>query len=942
MKKITALILTAALLLTGVCLAEDSFICHNCGYFCWGGSFCDTCGARRPSGIYECPFCNTYFDSPLETETFCPNCGTTFLDVLSANEPKDESIGRMVTFGTYPQTAAGNDNTPIEWIVLDRDGDEYLLISKMILDCHSYYPEYADVAWENSTLRAWLNNEFYNRAFNASQKSQIVSTTIEAEEYPDWGHLTCGNDTIDNVFLLSDYGKYYAWKYLTYGDNSILHATEYAYSRSDNHSFTDEYGNHCMSMWILGYYYRSNATFIDQDGMCSWTPEYDFVGVRPCIWVRLDASAAGNSAAQSVNSSADDSWTCPGCGNVCTAGKFCNECGTKKPDDVWTCSNCGNVMTIGNFCTECGTKISTDVVTAEQMSRPVQTVVSQGNTNYKNGTAISSNLIGKPLQVQDKVGGWFQFTAPEAGDYSFYVYAPYLTCSGFSIQVRGENRGFEALRFVQSSEVQVGIVKNLEKDETIYWWDCNNDNTNYTMLDPFVLMIKYENTAATDTSSSGLDFSGCDIGDIVTFGTYPQTAGGNDDTPIEWIILDKRDDEYLLISKLALDYQQYNIEHSIVTWETCTLREWLNGDFYNKAFSASEKSRIISSQVKADIDFCSPEEYMVKGNDTIDKVFIPSITGLYEYSWNIWEECYCYATEFAEAMYIAEMNEKYGEGVYTRRNDSDGYYCVSRTDAGGHDICLFGRGEASKIYGSVENRNMVRPEIWVKGEEKISSNYTAAPKSTPTLQPTNTPKPTATPRKSTAAPKSTKNAYGTLKIDAGTNIRGSAATNGSLVMTTNRQMTFKYVSCENGWYKIILDDGSYAYVYYTRATVTEQAPGDDGSYGIKPTSGGSGSSGGNGSGGSGSGGGGMGGGGNTHYDASCSDPDISKHKLIYRGQKMKYGCVDLEWHLKEYYNYYCCSCGKHTFEEWDHSDNEWCTWVNGRCSKCGGQKPPSL
>ena len=45
-------------------------------------------------------------------------------------------------------------------------------------------------------------------------------------------------------------------------------------------------------------------------------------------------------------------WTCA-CGAVAT-GKFCPECGAKKPADGWTCA-CGNVNK-GKFCTECGAK----------------------------------------------------------------------------------------------------------------------------------------------------------------------------------------------------------------------------------------------------------------------------------------------------------------------------------------------------------------------------------------------------------------------------------------------------------------------------------------------------------------------------------------------------------------------------------------------------------
>ena len=55
---------------------------------------------------------------------------------------------------------------------------------------------------------------------------------------------------------------------------------------------------------------------------------------------------------------AADTWTCPGCGKK-AFGKFCTECGTKKPVDGWTCPSCGKVNK-GKFCAECGTKKPAD------------------------------------------------------------------------------------------------------------------------------------------------------------------------------------------------------------------------------------------------------------------------------------------------------------------------------------------------------------------------------------------------------------------------------------------------------------------------------------------------------------------------------------------------------------------------------------------------------
>ena len=51
-----------------------------------------------------------------------------------------------------------------------------------------------------------------------------------------------------------------------------------------------------------------------------------------------------------------DTWKCPKCGHKGNTGKFCTECGAKKPEaeGAWFCPNCGAKNT-GKFCTECGT-----------------------------------------------------------------------------------------------------------------------------------------------------------------------------------------------------------------------------------------------------------------------------------------------------------------------------------------------------------------------------------------------------------------------------------------------------------------------------------------------------------------------------------------------------------------------------------------------------------
>lgn len=75
----------------------------------------------------------------------------------------------------------------------------------------------------------------------------------------------------------------------------------------------------------------------------------------------VNAQSLYQMGAQTAPVTASDSWVCPNCGKPAT-GKFCAECGTKKPETAagWTCPSCGTVNK-GKFCAECGAKKPADV-----------------------------------------------------------------------------------------------------------------------------------------------------------------------------------------------------------------------------------------------------------------------------------------------------------------------------------------------------------------------------------------------------------------------------------------------------------------------------------------------------------------------------------------------------------------------------------------------------
>ncbi|MBR2481093.1 MAG: hypothetical protein IKB56_07315, partial [Clostridia bacterium] len=106
---------------------------------------------------------------------------------------------------------------PIKWRILSEGSGKALILAELILDSQEFYPStnsrtengttiYAN-NWEYSTIRKWLNETFYNVAFNDLQKALIVATELNnkttAPDGSSNSYATCQNNTTDKVFLLS-------------------------------------------------------------------------------------------------------------------------------------------------------------------------------------------------------------------------------------------------------------------------------------------------------------------------------------------------------------------------------------------------------------------------------------------------------------------------------------------------------------------------------------------------------------------------------------------------------------------------------------------------------------------------------------------------------------------------------------------------------------------
>lgn len=206
--------------------------------------------------------------------------------------------GKCIVFGHYPQTKEGKDNTPIEWMILDHNGQRALVVSKYGLDAQPYNITGDAATWETCTLRTWLNGTFYNKAFSSAEQTAILTTNVDNSKkqcYGGWD-TSGGNDTQDKVFLLSyaEANKYFG---VTYDNSNNMKSrvapTAYAiaqgaYIDSDDKADDDN---------DIGWWLRSRGTYqecaahVNADGFhFNYNVANDSGSVRPALWVNLESA----------------------------------------------------------------------------------------------------------------------------------------------------------------------------------------------------------------------------------------------------------------------------------------------------------------------------------------------------------------------------------------------------------------------------------------------------------------------------------------------------------------------------------------------------------------------------------------------------------------------------------------------------------------------------
>ena len=196
----------------------------------------------------------------------------------------------------------------IEWDILFESEGEKLIIANLILDSQYYYPSSSNHVFEHnggegyvnnyelSYVRKFLNDDFYNTAFNKIQKELIQVTELNNSD--NAGVFAC-NNTNDKIFLLS-YSE--AFEFYENDESRKAHGTDYAIAQGLIVHYKE--GN---SPWILRtpidtndgvestIYGVSYIHGVCEDGSVTYTNGNNRIlinrnhnGLRPVCWVKVE------------------------------------------------------------------------------------------------------------------------------------------------------------------------------------------------------------------------------------------------------------------------------------------------------------------------------------------------------------------------------------------------------------------------------------------------------------------------------------------------------------------------------------------------------------------------------------------------------------------------------------------------------------------------------
>lgn len=593
------------------------------------------------------------------------------------------SVGDTITFGSYEQdNNLENGTEPIEWQVLDIQNGKALVISKSILDAKPVESIFNEDNTVKNEMNNWLNKDFFEKAFSEDDQKLICDEKIRllsSNEYTKY------KNEIEKLFGRT---KYVGANY----DFSFIHPMSrkaIAISR----------------IWCLEDAVETGG--INQNEIIIVKPnQYEFsdVGIRPAMWIDLSAFEEPQEPVVSEEISV---------GGIVTFGSYEQDNNLENGAEPieWQVLDVKDekALVISKYGLDCQPyNIEKGSITWGSCSLRKWLnddfinsafIAEEQNMIITTKLPLSSNKTYSGDDTEDKI---FLLNVDESQRY-------------FS---SSEERKCEPSSYAKEQGVSVAGNGNC------WWWLISPGGPSAKGVDYFgvvsndgakVSKVYYAVRPAMwiDISDFGetsaeekrtVPLSEATVGDYVVFGSYEQDNNlENGAEPIEWQVLDVQDGKTLVISKYGLDCKPYNTESKSVTWETCSLRKWLNSDFINSAFDENEQKIILATKLSNP----NNSKYgATGGKDTEDKAFLLNI-----------EETDKYFASSKERICILSKHAAMGSNR-TFSNGSEWYLRSSGVDNTAVAFVSNSGGINYHGYGVNYYNLGIRPAMWISISEE--------------------------------------------------------------------------------------------------------------------------------------------------------------------------------------------------------------------------------
>ncbi len=639
--------------------------------------------------------------------------------------------GKIITFGSYYKN---DDKTlePLKWDILEEKDGKVLIITHDIIDVKAFDINKSN-DYEKSSIRQWLNNDFYNEAFNEEDKKKIQLTLVDNSpqstiEIPN--KFACSN-TNDNIFLLS-----YKEATTYYKNDGDRKAKGTLYSREKN-------------KWLLRsrapYSYGSGrASIVEEDGIIRDTACELSCGIRPVCWIDLknvkivkespsapilresikeeskksieskDESDFNNNDSKKIELDKDKLKSSVNIireENTITFGSYYNRYEKTKEPLKWDIleEKDGKALIITHEIIDVKSynsiykewKYEKSEVRQWLNNEFLKTAFSEDERDIIQLTLVDNST--KPTKdifyetpyenTNDKI---FLLSYKEATTYykndterkakgSLHAKKQGLEDSGgystWKLRTHAYNHDFYFKYYFVGED---GVIKNTslgsyEGVRPSCWINLKfakviKKSSSKKIIEPQnnkSIVIRDENT--------------------ITFGSYYDIDNKTKE-PLKWDILKEKDGKALIITHDIIDAKPFHKKSN--NYEKSEIRKWLNNDFYNIAFDEKEREKIQLTNVDNSIDSTGfTDNKLCK--DTIDKLFLLSRNEV--------------------NTYFKSENEKIAEPtVYAFKLSSFAKDWWLRSSYPSKNIVLVITDNGHIIVSNVKWDQGVRPACWIK------------------------------------------------------------------------------------------------------------------------------------------------------------------------------------------------------------------------------------